>query len=351
MGPRAGGRWLHRWKLRAGPFLCLALAAQYAAAGWLHRNADIMGTRITVELFHQNAAAAQQAAEAVLEEMRRVDRDMSPWIESSELARLNREAAVHPVAVSDELYKLIATSLQFSRLTHGAFDITFASVGFLYDYRAAVRPNEGERKQATGLIDYRNLLLDEKAHTVRYAKPGVRIDLGGIAKGHAVDRCIALLRATGVEQALVTAGGDSRMIGESRKGKPWNIGVRDPRDANKLVAVIPLQDVAVSTSGDYQRYFEQDGVRYHHIIDPGSGDSARDMRSVTIIGPDATTTDALSTSVFVLGVERGLELVNRLPDIDAILVDSGGRLHYSDGLLAARKPDTGVKTVSQPTTP
>jgi thiamine biosynthesis lipoprotein len=310
-----------------------------------------MGTRITVEVFHENAAVAQQAADAVLAEMRRIDRDMSPWIESSELARLNREAAVHPVAVSDELYALIETALRFSKLTHGAFDITFASVGFLYDYREGVHPDEHDRLQAAALINYRNLLLDEKAHTVRYAKPGVRIDLGGIAKGHAVDRCIALLESMGIHQALVTAGGDSRMIGTNRKGKAWNIGVRDPRDGERLVAVIPLQDVGVSTSGDYQRYFEEGGVRYHHIIDPGSGDSAREMHSVTIIGPDATTTDALSTSVFVLGVERGLALINRLPDVDAILVDSGGRLHYSDGLLDARKPDAGVKTATQPTPP
>ena len=161
-------------------------------------------------------------------------------------------------------------------------------------------------------------------------------------KGHAVDRSIALLQQMGIRQASVTAGGDSRMIGD-RWGRPWNIGVRDPRDADKLAAVIPLQDLAVSTSGDYQRYFEEDGVRYHHIIDPASGDSARELRSVTIIGPDATTTDALSTSVFVLGLEKGLALVNRLDGIDAILVDGTGRLHYSDDLLPAKKPEASVK--------
>jgi thiamine biosynthesis lipoprotein len=348
---RIGRHRPNRWKLRLATLLCLVSSAQAAYAGWLHRDADIMGTRITVELFHENDATAQQAADAVLAEMRRIDRTMSPWIESSELALLNREAATRPVAVSDELYSLLGTSLRFSKLTHGAFDITFASVGFLYDYREAVRPDDQQRKTATGLINYRNLQLDDRASTVRYAKPGVRIDLGGIAKGHAVDRCIALLRSSGIRQALVSAGGDSRTIGTNRKGKDWNIGVRDPRDGDKLVAVIPLRDVGVSTSGDYQRYFEEDGVRYHHIIDPDSGDSARQLRSVTIIGPDATTTDALSTSVFVLGVEQGLALINRLPDVDAILVDSGGKLHYSEGLLAARKPDAGVKTASQSSSP
>lgn len=323
--------------------LLLAAAAQNVYAGWLHEDADIMGTRITVEVFHEDPAIARQGVDAALEEMRRIDRDMSPWIESSELARLNREAASHPVPVSEEMFGLIRTSLHYSELTHGAFDITFASVGFLYDYRKGIHPDDTRRREAAGLINFRNLVLDEEAHTIAYSKLGVRIDLGGIAKGHAVDRCIDLLRKLGIRQALVTAGGDSRMIGERWAGRPWNIGVRDPRDEKKLVAVIPLENVAVSTSGDYQRYFEENGVRYHHIINPESGDSARGMRSATIIGPDATTTDALSTSVFVLGVEQGLKLVNSLPPIDAILVDAEGRLHYSSGLLSAT--DTGESAV------
>ena len=132
----------------------------------------------------------------------------------------------------------------------------------------------------------------------------------------------------------MTAGGDSRVIGR-RWGRPWQIGVRHPRDKHKLVAKIPLENVAVSTSGDYERYFEQDGVRYHHIINPSSGDSAREVQSVTIIGPDATSTDALSTSLFVMGRKNGLQLINRLPEFDAIVVDNKGRLHYSEGLERA----------------
>ncbi len=332
-------------------FLSLMLAAQSAWAGWLHEDADIMGTRVTVELYHDDPLVARQGVDAVLAEMRRIDNDMSPWIETSELARLNRDAATRPVIVSDEMFKLVQTALHFSELTHGAFDITFASVGFLYDFRKGVRPNDKQRKRATELINYHNLVMDEMNRSIAYTKPGVRIDLGGIAKGHAVDRCIALLQAMGIKQGLVTAGGDSRMIGDRWGGRPWNIGVRDPRDEKKLVAVIPLENVAVSTSGDYQRYFEEYGVRYHHIINPKSGDSARGMQSATIIGPDATTTDALSTSVFILGVGQGLALANRLPDIDAIVVDAQGKLHYSDGLLPARNTDNSVKLPTAATTP
>jgi thiamine biosynthesis lipoprotein len=320
---------------------------QPAAADWLHEEADIMGTRIRVELFHPDAAVARQGVATVLAEMRRIDAAMSPYIESSELSRVNREAGQSPVAVSEELFSLIERSLYFSNLTGGAFDITFASAGFLYDYRRHERPDAARLGEAVQLINYRNLALDKARQTVAFGRPGMRIDLGGIAKGHAVDRSIELLRALGIRQALVTAGGDSRVIGE-RWGRPWTIGVRDPRNADGLVAVLPLQDVAVSTSGDYQRYFEEDGVRYHHIIDPGSGDSARELRSVTIIAPDATTADALSTSVFVLGTGPGLKLIDRLEDIDAILVDREGRLHYSSGLQAAGTARAGDSAAAPP---
>ncbi|MFQ5643000.1 MAG: FAD:protein FMN transferase [Thiogranum sp.] len=319
-------------------FLALLLIVTPLSAGWLHEDADIMGTRITVELFHPDPAIARQGIAAVLEEMRRIDSGMSPYIASSELALLNAGAQRRAFGISDELFALIQRAQHFSRLTDGAFDITFASVGFLYDYRNRVKPDGTRRQEAATLIDYRRLVLDRAGHTVTFSTPGMRVDLGGIAKGYAVDRSIRLLQELGIGQALVTAGGDSRMIGD-RWGRPWTIGIRDPRDAGKMVAVIPLMDVAVSTSGDYQRYFEEDGVRYHHIIDPQSGDSARELRSVTVIGPDATTTDALSTSVFVLGTEAGLALINRLQDIDAILVDRYGRMHYSDELQSAGKTD------------
>ena len=169
---------------------------------------------------------------------------------------------------------------------------------------------------------------------MRFAHPLVYIDLGGIAKGYAVDRCISIIRTAGIDQAAVAAGGDSRIIGD-RRGQPWTVGVRDPRDDQSMAVLLPLVDTAVSTSGDYERFFVEDGVRYHHILDPRTGDSARQSWSVTILGPEATFTDALSTSVFVLGPERGLELVNRLNGIDAIIIDAQGQLLYSQDLAEA----------------
>jgi thiamine biosynthesis lipoprotein len=230
--------------------------------------------------------------------------------------------------VSAELFELLEKSRQVSQMTHGAFDITYASVGRYYDYRKGTRPDDELFASAIKAINYRYVELDAITRSVRFARPEVYVDLGGIAKGYAVDRCIQIMVDAGVEHGSVSAGGDSRILGD-RRGKPWTVGVRDPRREGAMAAVLPLTDTAVSTSGDYERYFEQDGVRYHHILDPSTGDSARGSWSVTILGPETTFTDALSTSVFVLGPEEGLELVNRLPGIDAIVIDANGELRYS----------------------
>lgn len=313
-------------------FVLGALAgARPAVADWLSGQEAIMGTEVRVELWHEDRAAARAGIAAVMQEMRRVDRLMSTYKPDSELSRLNREAARGPVRVSRELFDLIARALEFSRRTDGAFDITYSSVGYLYDYARGVRPSEQDIAERLGAIDYRHVVLDAATTTVRYARDGVRVDLGGIAKGHAVDRSIALLARQGFTAAIVTAGGDSRVLGDHR-GRPWMIGIRDPRRREGVVAVVPLTNAAISTSGDYERYFERDGVRYHHILNPRTGKSASGIRSASVVGPDATTTDALSTGVFVLGVERGMRLIEVQPGVEAFIIDERGRPHASSGL-------------------
>ena len=290
-----------------------------------------MGTAITVELWHDDVRDGEDAAAAVIEEMHRIDALMSTYKPESELSRINRDAAISPVPAGRELITLIADALELSELTAGAFDVTYASVGYLYDYRQRRRPDAGEIDEKLAAVDYRHVVVDPEASTISFKASGVRIDLGGIAKGYAVERGVHILRKRGVEHAIVTAGGDSQILGD-RRGRPWVVGVRDPRSRGKVVARIPLVDEAISTSGDYERYFEEDGVRYHHILNPSTGKSAGAVRSVTIVGPQATRTDGLSTSVFVLGVDAGMRLVNRLPDVEAVIVDSDGQLFYSSGL-------------------
>ncbi|MEJ2592802.1 MAG: FAD:protein FMN transferase [Candidatus Thiodiazotropha sp.] len=317
--------------VRLAVLLIAGLLSSACPAAWYGEHAAIMGTRIGVEVWHEDEQTARQGIAAVLAEFRRLDQALSPYIESSELYAVNASAASHPVVISHEFYDLIAQSLDYSRLTGGAFDITFASVGYQYDYRNRIKPSEAEIQQALPLIDYRHIQLNPDDHSVHFDTPGVRIDLGGIAKGYAVDRAIELLKARGIENALVSAGGDSRIIGDHR-GRPWNIGIQAPRNEKALAAVLPLSNTAISTSGDYERYFEADGVRYHHILSPKTGHSAGELESVTILGPNATRTDALSTSVFVLGLKDGMALVDRLDDVEAIIIDRRGEMHTSKGL-------------------
>ena len=273
----------------------------------------------------------EAALGAVMEEMHRIDRAMSPFKPESELSRINREAAKAPVPISKEMFELVARSVEFSKLSEGAFDITFASVGGLFDYRNGIKPTAEKIAATLPGIDYRHIRLDRRQRTIQFARDGVRIDLGGIAKGYAVDNCVALLKARGVKEALVIAGGDSRVLGDKR-GRPWMIGIRDPRRKDTMVAMIPLVDAAISTSGDYERYFEADGVRYHHILDPRTGISPTGVRSVTIVGPDATTTEGISKSVFVMGAERGIRFAESLRGIDAVIIDGDGNMHYTAGL-------------------
>jgi thiamine biosynthesis lipoprotein len=311
-----------------------AAPVRAANDGWHSRDEAIMGTAIRVELWCEDARAAQAAMAAVMDEMHRIDRAMSPHKAESELSRINRDAGRTAVPLSDEMYGLIERALVFSQLSDGAFDISFASVGNLYDYREGTEPDAQAFERGRAAIGWLHLVLDPKARTLRFGREGMRIDLGGIAKGYAVDNGAAILARRGITNAIVTAGGDSHILGD-RRGRPWTIAIRDPRREGGVVAVLPLEDTAISTSGDYERFFERDGVRRHHVIDPRTGLSPDRIHSVTILADDGLTTEGLSKSLFVLGLERGMQLVESLSGVDAVVVDAAGALHYSSGLLGS----------------
>ncbi|HEX4153556.1 MAG TPA: FAD:protein FMN transferase [Steroidobacteraceae bacterium] len=313
--------------------LCGALPAH---AEWVHRVTDgIMGTRITVELWADDPVKGNQAIDAVLDELRHIDDTMSTYKPTSEVSQVNAKAADGPMHISKELFDLLTTARQYSEITDGAFDITYASVGYMYDFRKHVHPDQAQIDKVLPAVNYRHVILDPVNQTVRFSQKGVRIDLGGIAKGYSVDRGIAVLQRLGYSRAYIGAGGDSRIIGD-RFGKPWIVGIRDPRKGEgNVIARIPLVNAAISTSGDYERFFEEKGVRYHHIIDPHTGHSASKVRSATVIGPYATRTDGLSKTAFVLGPEKAMEIYNRLDDIDAIIVKLDGTVIYSKGMQKA----------------
>ena len=304
-------------------------------AEWVGDARPMMGTEVSVRLWHEDVAEGERLVEEVFREVERINQLMSTYIEDSRISDINRRAADEPVIAGDELFQIVQRSLDISVLTLGAFDITYDSVGQHYDFRNRQRPDSATVAAEKEHIDYHLVQLDQSAGTVRFAQRGVRINLGGIAKGYVVERGVDVLRIAGVEHAIVTAGGDSRLLGD-RRGYPWMVGIRDPRNDGQVAISIPLEDEAISTSGDYERYFEEDGVRYHHILSPSTGEPASGVHSATVFGPDAVITDALSTSVFVMGVDQGLRLIATLPDYESIVIDDQGRIYYSDGL---RQPE------------
>jgi thiamine biosynthesis lipoprotein len=304
------------------------------SAEWFSNSFEVMGTQAHVEFWlddTEDKNTSKHMTFLVQEEMHRIDQAMSPYKQTSELSLVNNKASAEPVVITNELFELLTESYKIAEMSDGAFDITYASVGYQYDYRGKQRPDQTSIESALKAIDYHAVILDEKNSTVRFSQPDVKIDLGGIAKGYAVKRCLELLKTAGIKHALVSAGGDTGLLGD-RRGRPWYVGIKHPRAEEKTAVKLPLSNESISTSGDYERYFIEDGVRYHHIINPKTGDSARKVVSVSIIGKDSTYVDALSTTVFVKGLQEGMAFIEQLPEYEAIIIDNQQTLHVSKGL-------------------
>jgi len=265
-----------------------------------------------------------------------VEARMNEWRPGSPLAAISHAAGGEPVPTPADVRALIRRGVELGRLTQGAFDITWAALWGVWDFRAVPPrvPSPAEIEARLPLIDYRLVTIDDDAGTVRLPRPGMVLGLGGMAKGYALDLAAAWLRRWGVRDFLLTAGG--QVLARGRRGdRPWRVGIRDPRGPqDDVFATVEIRDASVSTSGDYERAFILDGVRYHHILDPRTGRPANGLRSATVIDRDATRADALSTALMVLGPHAGMALVERLPDVEAVLVDHGGRVHMSAGARA-----------------
>lgn len=286
----------------------------------------LMGTRFAIEIESDDAAGAAVAIEAAFAEVARVEELLSEWKETSEISELNRRPGRRPMKVGPEFLEVALAAREVSELTDGAFDVTFASCWELWDFREERIPTALELEDCREVVDWRLLLIDEEASTLELRMNGMLIGISGIGKGYGVDRAAAVLEARGFTKYLVDGGGDVRL-----SGRPWTVGVAHPRRTGELLGRLEVGEGSIVTSGDYYRFFEKDGVRYHHILDPRSGLPARGAAAVTVIASDATSADALATGLFVLGPDRGLSLVESLSGVEALFVLPDLELRRSSG--------------------
>jgi FAD:protein FMN transferase len=337
----------------AGLQACLVAAALAAGCAAtppraFSREHATMGSTVQVTVWTADDPGAAAASDAVFAEFDRLDRLMSVWKAESDVQRLNMAAGDQPVLVSAETIEVLTIARQVSEWTGGKFDVTFGALSGLWKFdqdqddnipaRAAVEARLGD-------VDYASLDVDAGRKTAFLRRRGMRVHLGGIGKGYAIDRAATILRAHGFNDFMIQSGGDLFVSGR-RGDRPWRLGIRDPRGpADRSVAVLDLSNRTFSTSGDYERFFMRDGRRYHHILDPDLGEPASGCRSVTIVAGTATLADALSTGVFVMGPETGMALIERLPEVEAVIVTADNRLLVSSGLkgrLAVIAPPTAA---------
>lgn len=292
-----------------------------------------MGTLVSITAVAPSQEIAHTSIEAGFREIKRLEQLLSTWIQTSELSQVNAAAGKRPVAVSPETLELVLRSLEMAGLTEGGFNIAIgpAVEAWSVTERQSI-PSHMELQSLKPLVDWATIQVDRRARTLFLPKQGMRIDVGGIGKGYAADRASDKMKQAGAHAGVVALSGDIKTFGALPGMKGFPVGIRHPRQEGALIATIDLKNEAISTAGDYERYFEQDGIRYHHILDPQTLEPARKCQSVTVIAAEGTVADGLDTGIFVLGPERGMALVEQLPDIEAVIIDDHGRMTVSSGL-------------------
>lgn len=293
----------------------------------------LMDTVVTITAVGQKEDV-EKAIDATFSEIERLESLLSGFKEGNDIDRINKSAGIKPVKVDKDVIKVIIKAKEVSEMTGGTFDITIGPLSSLWGFgiKENYLPQEKEVKKLLPLVDYKNLFVDEDKSEIFLKRKGMGIDLGGIAKGYAADRGINVLKEKGIKAGIVAVAGDIRVFGNRPDGKPWHIGIKHPREKDKILTTIDLVDSSISTSGDYERFFIKEGIRYHHILDPKTGYPATGCQSVTIIAREGILVDALATGVFVLGPEKGMEFIESKEGLEGIIVDSKGRVTISSGL-------------------
>ena len=299
------------------------------------RSLKLMGNRFQLSVVGEDEAWANVCIDAGVTEIQRIEKLLTTYNEESETAQINLLAGIRPVVVSEETFNIIQRSIRISRITQGAFDITYGSVDkrlWNFDTQLTTLPDKDTARKMARLINYRNILLDRANLTVMLREKGMRIGFGGIGKGYAAERAKQVMKTMGVQSGIVNASGDMTTWGLQPNGQPWTIGIVDPNAREKIFSYMNITDMAVATSGNYEKYILIDGKKYSHTINPKTGLPIRGIKSVTIISRNAEIADAMATPVMIMGIGPGLHMINQIKDIEAIVVDDDDRIFTSQNI-------------------
>jgi len=292
-----------------------------------------MGTRFEITLV-STQEAANQYLNAAQGEIERIERLISSWDANSQTAEINRQAGIKPVKVAKELYDLIARSIEISKITQGAFDISYAALDpvWFFDGRMKAVPSESERLKSVQNIGFKDLVLNAKEQTVYLPKKGMKIGFGAIGKGYAADATKKLMKSLGVSSGIINASGDLTSWGKKPDGTDWQVGISNPENPAKVFSWFPVRDAAVATSGNYEKYVTLEGKQYSHIMDPRTGIPVSGIKSVTVFAPKAELADAFATAVFIMGIDTGIDTISQLPGMSCIIVDAENNIHHSPNI-------------------
>lgn len=294
----------------------------------------MLGSPFEMTVVAQDTVEGNYFIQKAIDEVKRIEHLISDWIPTTQISQVNQNAGITPVRVDQEIFQLIERAIKISKLTNGAFDISYASMDKIWKFDGSMKemPTEEAIKNSVAKVGYQNIILNEKESTIFLKNKGMKLGLGGIGQGYIADKIKALLIESGCKSGIVNVSGDIFAWGKQPDGKPWTVAIVNPINKNKVFATFPLEDSAVETSGSYEKYVTFNGKRYSHIIDPRTGYPAAGIVSVSVFAKTTEVADALATGVFVLGVDVGLDLINQLKGIECIIVDDKGVVHTSKNI-------------------
>ena len=294
----------------------------------------LMGCRFDITVVANSKEKAEFAIQTAVTEITRIEKLISSWDTHSETSAINTHAGIRPVQVSKELFDLIERCLSISKLTSGAFDISYASMDNIWKFDGAMQsmPSPEAIKNSVEKVSYKNIVLNKSDQTVFLKRKGMKIGFGGIGKGYAADKAKELLLAQKVPAGIINASGDLNAWGKQADGKDWKVAITNPLNKNTVFSWMPIHNAAVVTSGNYEKYVEFNNIRYSHIIDPRTGYPSSGVRSVTVFTKNAELADALATSLFVMGIDVGLNFINQLKGVECVFIDSTNKIHRSKNI-------------------